>query len=109
MARPAYLAARDAALLRLSKARPEEFEALYNEERAVRGLPPLRPRRTREERIADLEQELADLRAAQGLAEPRPIVDVDLPPLPTPPEECCASGRCEVCRPDLHRDLLGGR
>jgi hypothetical protein len=32
-------------------------------------------------------------------------VDLDGPPAPDESSECCASGRCEVCRPDLKWNL----
>lgn len=86
--RAPHIVARDAALVRLSRAFPQEYEVIYNEERAARGLPPVRRRKTAEERIADLQREIEALRAS---AEVRPIVDALPPPPPLEPVERCAS------------------
>lgn len=55
---PAYFA-RDAALLRLKAMHPQDFAALYDEERVARGLNPLEPRRL--QRIAEAEAVIARL------------------------------------------------
>lgn len=61
---PAYQA-RDAALLRLMALHSADYDRLYDEERVARGLRPLVPRR--QERIAELERQLARLRAMEGV------------------------------------------
>jgi hypothetical protein len=61
MTRSPGLAARDAALLRLKELHPADFDRLYDEERAARGLAPLANRRA--ERIEKLRAQLARLEA----------------------------------------------
>lgn len=60
-ARTAAHLAYETATARLRKTHPGEFEALLEEERTARGLPPKRSYKTREQKIADLRAELAAL------------------------------------------------